>query len=216
VAVVVVVAGTAGGTVVLVVTGGRLLSARAVDGVSVVAVNSPLLVIAVSFDAAAAWEVEDVRSVLVGVFGAFPAAVAVATAGPEWRHSVKATVPDPPMATSSPRHVANAPPRSSALETAALNPIVPTPQLSDFWMNNCPLPAPWATLVPQGSPHSMPLGHRASYISAAVNLKLIIVGIGIHVNNDGGTGDHRNPLATGEQFTEPCPDSAACVRRTSR
>ena len=61
----------------------------------------------------------------------------------------------------------------------------------------------------------MPLGHRASYISAAVNLKLIIVGIGIHVNNDGGTGDHRNPLATGEQFTEPCPDGAASVRLKS-
>jgi hypothetical protein len=171
---VVVVAGTAGGTVVVVVTGGRLLSATAVDGVSVVAVISPWLVITVSFDAAAAWEVEDVRSVLVGACGAFPAAVAVATAGPGWRHSVKATAPDPPMPTSNPRDVANAPPRRRAIDTAALNPVAPTPQPSDFWVNNCRLPALSAMLVPQGIPHSVPLGHRASYISAPVNSKLII------------------------------------------
>jgi len=51
----------------------------------------------------------------------------------------------------------------------------------------------------------MPLGHRASCISAAVNLRLILVGIDFHVNIDGGSVDHRNPLATGEQFSSPVP-----------
>jgi hypothetical protein len=118
------VAGVAGGTVVavvvVVVTGERrLCAATAGDDLSGVAVN--WLVVIVSFNPVAAREVEDVRPVFVGACGAtMAAAVALMMTGEAWCHWVKATVPDPTIATSNPRHVANAPPPRRARDTAPL------------------------------------------------------------------------------------------------
>jgi hypothetical protein len=109
------VRGVAGGTVVAVIvvvvtSGRRRCTATAVGDVSVVAVDP----------VAARWA-ENVRPVFVGACGVLmAAAVALMVTGPAWCHRVKATVPDPTIATSNPRHVANTPPRRRARDSAPL------------------------------------------------------------------------------------------------